>query len=376
MNARFSLPFVDRRLQICVGSGGVGKTTLAAAIALRAAVEGKKVLVCTIDPARRLANSLGLEALDNRETRVPHERLVAAGLAPRGELHAMMLDLKRSWDDLIGRYAPSPEQRDRILANHFYQQLSSALAGSQEYVAVEKLYELANDRDYDLIVLDTPPTVHALDFLDAPNRVLEFLDNNAARWLLTPALTAGKMGMQLLSLGSGRLIQGISRFTGMETLRELAEFMLSLSGMYDGFKDRAARVKALLAGPDAGFVLVTSPQPLPVDEALHFHELLRAAGLHVGAVIANRLHAPAGLPAEGLAAAIDGIPDGDLRGRVRHALEDADLLWKNDRAQLERLRRAGLHPLELAREARDVHDLPALFRLSERLAEQSSSEQP
>ncbi|HUB07658.1 MAG TPA: ArsA-related P-loop ATPase [Myxococcales bacterium] len=363
-----NLSFAQRRLQVCVGSGGVGKTTLAATIALAGAAEGKKTLVCTIDPAKRLGSALGLGSLGNVEAEVPPERLRAAGIAPKGRLFAMMLDLKRSWDDLIAAYAKNAEQRDRIYANRYYQQLSSAVAGSQEYVAVEKLYELAEKRDYDLIVLDTPPTVHALDFLDAPKRVLDFLDNDAARWLLTPALTAGKVGLSILGFGGGRLVKGISRFTGLETLRELADFMLSLSGMYDGFKERAAKVKQLLAGPEASFVLVTSPQPLTVDEALFFHEQLGKYALHVGAVIANRVSPPTGAPPEAeLARALERVPP-ELAARLRGALADAETLWRNDHGQIERLERAGLRPLCLARRATDVHDLPELKALAEELA--------
>ncbi len=366
------LAFADRRLQVCVGSGGVGKTTLAAAIALAGAVEGQKTLVCTIDPAKRLANSLGLPQLGNVETAVPRERLVAAGLQPKGQLFAMMLDLKRSWDELIARYAKSHEQRDKIYANRYYQQLSSAVAGSQEYVAVEKLYELAHDRDYDRIVLDTPPTAHALDFIEAPNRVLDFLDNDAARWLLTPALTVGKMGMRMVGFGGGRLIKGISRFTGLETLRELADFMLSLSGMYEGFKERAAQVKELLGSPQAGFVLVTSPQPLTIGEALQFHEQLGKYRFHVGAVIANRVQPPTGVadPAA-LEAALRKLPAPGSNGlpeRLRAALADADTLWRSDQAELARLRKAGIRPLELQQRERDVHDLPALAALAEELS--------
>ncbi|MHB8417062.1 MAG: ArsA family ATPase [Myxococcales bacterium] len=362
------LPFAQRRLQVCVGSGGVGKTTLAATLALAGAAEGKRTLVCTIDPARRLGSALGLGSLGNVEAEVPPELLRAAGLVPKGRLFAMMLDLKRSWDDLIAAHARSAEQRDRIYANRYYQQLSSAVAGSQEYVAVEKLYELALERDYDQIVLDTPPTVHALDFLDAPKRVLDFLDNDAARWLLTPALTAGKVGLSILGFGGGRIVKGISRFTGLETLRELAEFMLSLSGMYEGFKERAARVKELLAGPDASFVLVTSPQPLTVGEALFFHEQLVKDSLHVGAVVANRVSPPAGAPPEAqLARALGPLPP-DLALRLRAALADAETLWQNDQEQIERLRRAGLRPLCLSRREGDVHDLPALWTLAQELA--------
>jgi anion-transporting ArsA/GET3 family ATPase len=372
------LRFADRRLLVCVGSGGVGKTTVAASVALSAALEGRRVLVCTIDPARRLANSLGLHDLGNQEARVSDDKFAEAGLAPRGELFAMMLDLKTSWDDLIARYARSPEQREKIFGNRFYQQLSSALAGSREYIAVEKLYELATERDYDLIVLDTPPTVHALDFLDAPNRLLEFLDNQAARWLLTPALGAGKIGMQFFSLGGGYLLKSIGRFTGMETLRELAEFMLSLSGMYDGFKERAARVKELLASPETGFVLVTSPNALTVEEALHFHTLLVQEELHVSAVIANRVHPPPradGTPIRptDLQAALEQVSQPDLAARVVRAVTEAQLLWAKDQEQIQRLTAAGIRPLQVPWLDSEVQDLPALRDLAASLAAASEA---
>ena len=173
---------LERQVVVCVGSGGVGKTTVSAALALQAAARGKKVLVCTIDPARRLANSMGLQSLTNAETRVPESALAATGAKVPGQLFAMMLDLKRSWDEVIERYAPNPERRAAILENRFYRQLSTALAGSHEYVAMEKLHALHQRGGYDLIVLDTPPTTNALDFLDAPNRVIDFLDSDAARW--------------------------------------------------------------------------------------------------------------------------------------------------------------------------------------------------
>src|SRR5512146_210494 len=186
-----------KRVAVCVGSGGVGKTTVAAALGVQRALDGGRVLVCTIDPARRLANALGLESLGNVEARVPQDRFRDAGLEPRGQLFAMMLDVKRTWDDLVARHAPDEARQQRIYRNRIYQQLSSALAGSQEYMAMEKLYELATERDYDLIVLDTPPTAHALDFLEAPDRILDFLGNATARTLLAPAFTAGKLGMRL-----------------------------------------------------------------------------------------------------------------------------------------------------------------------------------
>ena len=196
-----ALSLRGKRIAVCVGSGGVGKTTVAAAIALARAAEGGKALVCTIDPARRLANALGLASLGNVESRVPDHAFREAGLRPAGELFAMMLDVKRTWDDLVARHAPDRARRERIYQNRLYQQLSGALGGSQEFMAMEKLYELATERDYDLVVLDTPPTAHALDFLDAPDRILDFLGNETARALLLPALSAGKLGLRVFQLG-------------------------------------------------------------------------------------------------------------------------------------------------------------------------------
>jgi anion-transporting ArsA/GET3 family ATPase len=353
-----ALPFASRRLLVCVGPGGVGKTTLAAAIGLREARAGRKVLVCTIDPARRLANSLGLKQLDNREARVE-----LAGAA-NGQLFAMMLDLRRSWDDLIQRTAKTTEQRDRIYQNRFYQQLSTTLAGSQEYAAVAKLAELAQERDYELIVLDTPPTLQALDFLDAPTRILDFLDNPAARLLLGPALAAGKMGLSVLNRGSAFIVNGLSRFTGIELLRQLADFMLQISGMYDTFKERALEVRRLLQSESTGFILVASPNPGTIDEALDFRKLLDKGQLPLRAVIANRVNA---LPDP---AARDLGPFGEtpLGKKLSATIADASAVATRDAEQLTRLSALGLPILALPRLSRAVFDLEALDLVGDLLA--------
>jgi anion-transporting ArsA/GET3 family ATPase len=351
------LPWADRKLLVCVGSGGVGKTTLAAAVALHEARAGRKVLCCTIDPARRLADSLGLSTLSQTETEIPLQ-----GSEGSGRLFAMMLDLKRSWDELILAVAKRPEDAERIFENRYYQELSTSLAGSQEYAALAKLYQLWKERDYDLVVLDTPPTVQALDFLEAPDRILDFLDNPAARLLLTPALTASKVGFRLLSLGSGTILKNISRFTGLETLQQLAEFMLELSSMYDDFKGRAAEVKRLLQSDDARFLLVAVPSGQSVDEALQFAELMLVGGLHLGATVANRVAAP--VPAVETAR-LKLAPD--LRARAEQALADARVLRDNEQRQLGRLQRAGLRPILLERLFGEVSDLDSLARLGELL---------
>jgi len=374
-----------RRIAVCVGSGGVGKTTVAAALALSRAIEGGRALVCTIDPARRLANALGLTALGNVETRISPARLREAGLSLRGELFAMMLDVKRTWDDLVARYAPDPVRRERILSNRLYQQMSAALAGSQEYMAMEKLYELSADRDYDLIVLDTPPTAHALDFLDAPTRILDFLGNEAARTFLAPALGAGRFGLRLAQLSGGYAAKALARFTGQQALLDLGEFLQSFQGMYDGFKERAAAVRALLSRPGVGFVLVTSPSSLAVREVLAFHERLLAESMPVAGLVVNRLTQdlwpfPSPLPKASeleeplrVAGLSTGEPfpptgEGPLAGRLCAILEEHQALVLGERQVLAPLLEGLGGPCAMVpRLETDVHDLAGLARLAAKL---------
>jgi len=365
-----------RRIAVCVGSGGVGKTTVAAALALSRALSGGRALVCTIDPARRLANALGLASLGNVESRVPQHQFRAAGLEPRGELWAMMLDVKRTWDDLVARHAPDPVRRDRILSNRLYQQMSSALAGSQEYTAMEKLYELATDRDYDVIVLDTPPTAHALDFLEVPDRILDFLGNETARRLLAPALGAGKFGLRLAQLGGGYIARTLARFTGQDALADLGDFLQGFQGMYQGFRERAAAVRALLSRPEVGFVIVASPSAASIEEAVSFHERLRAEAMPIAGVVANRVTpelwpAPTPLPdAADVEAALlaRGEPDGALAARLAATLGEHQALAAADRRALERLFALGSTPRAVVpRLETDVHDLAGLARLAVRL---------
>jgi anion-transporting ArsA/GET3 family ATPase len=366
-----------RRIAVCVGPGGVGKTTVAAALALDRAVRGARVLVCTIDPARRLANALGLSALGNVESRVPEHKFAEAGLRPRGELYAMMLDVKRTWDDLVTRHAPDPARRERILKNRLYQQMSSALAGSQEYMAMEKLYELATDRDYDFIVLDTPPTAHALDFIEAPDRILDFLGNETARVLLAPLAGAGRMGLRLAQLGGGYIAKTLARFTGQAMLADLGDFLQGFQGMYEGFKERAASVHALLSRPEVGFVLVTSPSPIAIGEALAFHERLHAESMPVAGLVANRVTPELWPPAEPLPGAAElsaaassaaGAEGAAMGARLAATLAEHQALAAAERRALSRLfalvdvPRAVVPRLES-----DVHDLAGLARLGERL---------
>ena len=367
--------FEGKRIAVVVGSGGVGKTSVSAAIALSRALAGGRALVCTIDPARRLATALGLGTLGNAEALVPAEAFAQAGLAPKGQLFAMMLDVKRTWDDLVTRHAPDPATRDRILGNRIYQQVSGALAGSQEYMAMEKLYELSTERDYDLIVLDTPPTAHALDFLEAPDRILDFVGNETARKLFAPAIDAGRFGARLIQAGTGFVAKTLSRFTGSDVLSDVGDFLGQFQGMYDGFKDRASAVRTLLTAPEVGFVLVASPSPLSVDEALFFHDHLRTAGMPVAGSVANRVTPdlwpfPDATPGpDALATALEAEgAGGDLAERLARTLEQHQAFARSDAREVERLRRGCSGPhVTVPRLEGDVHDLSGLAALAEHL---------
>jgi anion-transporting ArsA/GET3 family ATPase len=284
----------EKKILVCCGGGGVGKTTTAAAIAVRAATLGHRTLVLTIDPARRLANALGVSEFGNEVREVPMEKFAAAGIAPRGELHAMMLDTKRTFDELVERFSGNADMRDAILGNPIYQQLSDTLVGSREYMAMEKLYELHTEGGFDIIVLDTPPTKHALDFLDAPDRIMDFLEGKVIHILIKPYLMAGRIGFKVFRRGATSLFGILEKVTGMEFLRDLSDFILSFKGMYDGFKQRAKRVKALLGRGETGFILVSSPNKLLVEETVFFYDQLVAHKMHVDAVIVNKVHLPVG----------------------------------------------------------------------------------
>nr|MBA3350041.1 ArsA family ATPase [Actinomycetota bacterium] len=224
---------------VCAGSGGVGKTTIAASIALRAALQGKKAAVLTIDPARRLATSLGLKELANHPVKVNRRKFTAAGLDPIGELHAMMLDTKTTFDEVVLQYAPTRAQAERIIANRFYRNISSTLSGTQEYMAMEKLYELHSSKEYDVLVIDTPPTRNALDFLDSPRRLTDFFESRMLRWFLIPYMKAGGGIMRVANVAATTFLRLVKRMVGGEVLQDTAEFFGNLEGMYDGFKERA-----------------------------------------------------------------------------------------------------------------------------------------
>lgn len=279
-----------KEVVVCAGSGGVGKTTISAAIALHAALEGKKAVVLTIDPAKRLAASLGLKELSNEPTKVGARKFTAAGLKPEGELWAMMLDTKSTFDKVVENYAPTREQAQRILDNRFYRSIAGTLSGTQEYMAMEKLYELYADGGFDLIVIDTPPTRNALDFLDAPKRVTDFLESRILRWFLIPYMKAGGGIMRVANVAAMTFLKLVKRVVGGEVLQDTAEFFGNLEGMYDGFKQRARDVAHLLQSGATSFIVVTSPSEDSVAEATFFATRLNESGLPFGALVVNRVH--------------------------------------------------------------------------------------
>jgi anion-transporting ArsA/GET3 family ATPase len=347
----------DSRIVVCAGSGGVGKTTTAAALAMGAAAEGAKVAVVTIDPAKRLANSLGLEELGNEPKLIDPERFAGHGIDMRGELWALMLDAKRTFDELIEHLAPDARTRDDVLSNRIYQQLSTAIAGSQEFTAIAKLYDLDASGRFDLLVLDTPPSRNALDFLDAPQRLTGFFQGRAIKVFLRPAGFGGR----LLGRGTGVAFGLLRRVTGVDLLNDLSTFFRALSGMIDDFAARADRVSALLADPRTTFLIVTSPQHDPIEEAIFFHRKLREARLPFGGLVVNRMHAAPELDGalpEALAAELGEA----LAGRVATSARELRALAERDAANVAQLReRLGDPPLVVVPERQDdVHDVDGL----------------
>lgn len=356
-----------RRVLVVCGSGGVGKTTTAAALGLHAARLGRRVLVCTVDPSRRLATSLGLRQLSERPRLLPLERL---GIASSGRLWAMTLDTKRTFDALVERYAPDDAARQRILGNRFYQQVSAALAGSHEYMAMEKLLDLSADERYDLVVLDTPPTRHALDFLEAPERLVGFLDTSVLRFFLKPYFAAGRLTLEVATRTGAAALQLADRVLGLQFLQDLSEFFLAFEALYDGFKERATRVRALLRERSSGFVLVGSPAPAALDEALYFHARLMAREMPFVSFLVNRVHTDpsAGMPAPRGRAAASLAPE--LRDVLLRLHAEQRHLARRDQRQLAALAkqtRASVVPIP-AFEG-DIHDLRGLCAVADAIFE-------
>lgn len=274
----------SKEIVVSTGSGGVGKTTTAAALGATAASRlGIKVLVLTVDPARRLANALGMERFGNVETRVPDSAFADAGVEVQGELWAAMLDTKQSWDDLIRLHAPDAATRDAILANPLYQNITGKFVQSHDYVAMERLYEIHNSGRYDLIVVDTPPTRNAVDFLDAPERMADFFSSRLLRWLIAPYRS------RVVGFASKPFYSVADRILGTQFLEDIAEFFILFQSMYDGFVERAQAVTELLGSPQTTFLVVSTLEVAPAREAAFFLSLLEQRRYHVGALVLNKV---------------------------------------------------------------------------------------
>jgi len=285
----------QRRTIICCGSGGVGKTTTAAVVAMQGARLGRKAMVVTIDPAKRLADALGLAGLSNVPSRIEDglggdgdggDGGNAGDGAWPGELWAMMLDTKSTFDALVVKHAATPEQAERILANRFYRNISGALSGTQEYMAMEKLYELHEETDFDLVVVDTPPTRHALDFLDAPRRLSRFLDHRLFRMVVSPSRGI----VRAVNVAAQTFLRTVAKVVGGDVIDDAIAFFRAFEGMEEGFRLRARRVNELLAAPETAFVLVASPRRDTLDEAHFFARRLAEAGITVDGLVVNRVH--------------------------------------------------------------------------------------
>jgi anion-transporting ArsA/GET3 family ATPase len=356
-----------KRVCVCLGAGGVGKTTTSAAVALGLAEGGSKVAVVTIDPAARLADALGLEQLCAEPRPVDADTLAAHGLELAGELWAMRLDAKGTFDEIIARFTPDPQAREEILANPIYRELSSAVAGSQELSAMAKLYELRHEADFDVIVLDTPPSRNAVDFLEAPTRLLGFLEGRALKVFLAP----GGLAARVFGASTGLAFAIFARVTGVELLGDLSRFFRSLSGVIDAFSERTRGVASLLRDASTGFLIVTSPEHEPAQEAEFLAHRLAATGMSRTGLIVNRVHFD-GLAADSAAqvrALLAPAVGDELAGRAASNLADFDVLVRRDAAAVAQLsaRLQEPDPLLVPELDAEIGDLAGLARVARHL---------
>jgi anion-transporting ArsA/GET3 family ATPase len=363
------------RIVIAAGSGGVGKTTVAASIALWGALTGRRAVVLTIDPARRLATSLGLGTLGSGEREIPASVLAAQGLTRvSGTLSALMLDQKSAWDALVERHAPA-EARERILANRFYQHLSQTFAGSHEYMAIEQLCVLAESGRYDLIVVDTPPTRHALDFLEAPKRIGDFLDKRVVRWFVRPYFSAGWSALRAMNRTAGFLLRRLEQATGVSALAEVSDFFSSMSGLFENFQPRVERATEVLRGPTTAFVVVTGPEEQVLDDAEYLSTKMAELRMPLKGVVLNRVHREY-RPARGRRGEVGPEDEAQVADALADALgaapeirelaanfADYQALSRGESLRLEQFRTGlphGVPVVQVPNFARDVHDLATL----------------
>lgn len=350
----------ERGVIVCCGPGGVGKTTVSASLAFEAARRGRRACVVTVDPARRLADALGVDSLPNTPTEV-------AGPWP-GELHAVMLDSKTTFDELVDRYARTEDQAAAIKANRLYQNLTGALSGTQEYMAMEKLFELTGSGAYDVVVVDTPPTRNALDLLDAPRRLTQFLENRLFRALMAPT----RLSLRAINLATQALLRTISRVAGAEIVQDAIAFFQAFQGMEVGFDERAGAMRALLADPATAYVVVTSPRADAIEEAWYFADRLAERGVAPAGLVVNRVHPRFTPGVRGGGEPGRPLPDapaGSALGVIVANLVELDRIASEERAAFAalaaRLSPAPVACVELL--GSDVHDVDGLRAVADDL---------
>ncbi len=359
------------RIIACCGSGGVGKTSIAATLGIMGTLTGRKTLVLTIDPAKRLADSLGIDSFKHEIHRVPREKFLQNGLEPSGELFAMMLDTKRTFDKLISRYASGNSQK-KILGNRYYQNLSSTLAGSEEYMAMEKLYELYHEGNYDLIVLDTPPTRRALDFLDTPQRLMDLLGHKYFWKFFRPYLYAGRFGFRFFTLLASPVLKSMSQVMGTHVLEDVAEFFnLWDDVLFDGFRKRAGEVQKLLSSSESLFFAITSPMARPLKEAVYLYEKLAEHHIAFGGFIINRVNPNyAAWSSKDLTSLNSPEIDNSLAEKLRINFKKHKDLGSSDASAIEEIKsKTGTNILirKIPLFDSDINDIPGLLKIREHL---------
>jgi anion-transporting ArsA/GET3 family ATPase len=360
----------EQSVIVCCGAGGVGKTTSAASLGVLAARAGRSAVVMTIDPAKRLAQAMGLDSLNNDPQPV--------ALDAPGALSAMMLDTKRTFDRMVETYAPDERVRDTIFSNSYYQQLSSTLGGSRELIAMERVLEIHNAREHDLLIVDTPPAQHALDFLDAPKRLIDLLDGSFTQMLLAPYGLAAKAQFSFFRQSSALSLKFLERLSGLEMLADLSNFLLAFSSMFEGLKERSQRVLALMSEPGTRFLLVCAPEPVSLGQAGRFAERLGADGMGIAGVLVNRAHLPVSTMELSSAdrARIDALGNPgreSLAERVEAALVDARRLAAADARSLGLLEHLDQPRQLVPHFNRDLHSMADLVSFSEAMAAKRSA---
>lgn len=348
----------SKKLIICCGSGGVGKTTSSASLAIQIAQSGKRVLVLTIDPAKRLANALGLENLSSEPKQV------------QKNLFALMLDPKKTFDQVISRYASSEEEKNRILNNKLYQHLSSMIAGSQEYMAMEKVYEIDQSGDFDLIILDTPPTRHALDFLAAPEKMKSMVGQSIIKWFLKPGIFSEKSSLSFLGRGAQKILGAFDQVMGFDFLKDLSTMLISTAGLLEGFKDRADEVAALLNNKKSAILLISSPQASSMNEAIYFFENLKKQKLPFAGFILNRVK-----PISPKLPSYEELKksweiNSNMFSEIKEILSKQTLLYEQDCEQIARLKQKTKDKFPIAlipAFSHDIHNLEGLHKMGEYL---------